>query len=432
MFTNAYDELKARGFIEQVTNEQTVHDLLGSSQVTFYIGYDPTATSLHAGSAVTLMAMRLLQRHGHRPICMVGGGTGMIGDPSGKTETRKLLDRETIATNCAALRSQFERFIHFDSGRDNDALLLDNGDWLLDLRYIDFLREIGRHFTVNRMVAVKTYRDRLDAEIPLSFLEFNYQLLQAYDFLHLYREHSCLLQLGGSDQWGNMVAGVELIRRVSGEAAGLDPEVEAEAGQSGAFCLTFPLLLTADGKKMGKSERGAIWLDPERLSPFEYYQYWIKRDDRDVPKLLRVFTELSIEEIHELCDVEGAAMREATRRLAFEATRMAHGEEAAIQAEKASKQAYGPGDDWSAVPLITIPIVEIKLVDLLVHEQVLAFKSKREARTRIEGKAVRIDDALCTDPGRVLRSGELDAHGVRVKAGKRRFRICLAAPDAAT
>ncbi len=420
--------LVARGYFEQASDVEAIDRALASGMVTFYIGFDPTAPSLHAGNLLTIMAMRVLQRHGHRPLCLLGGGTAMVGDPSGKTEMRKILTPETIARNAQAFRDQFACFLHFDTGAENDALLLNNADWLMGLKYIEFLRDIGRHFTVNRMVAVKTYRDRLDAEIPLSFLEFNYQLLQAYDFFHLSEKYNCSLQLGGSDQWGNMIAGVELIRRIAGEQR----DAGHDRGASGATCLTFPLLTTSDGRKMGKSERGAVWLSRDLLSPFEYYQYWINRDDRDVARLLRLYTELPLEEIDEITRVEGSAMRAATRRLAFEATRLLHGEEAATQAATASQQAFGGGGDWSAVPERTIELAEIKLVDLLVHEHVQAFKSKRETRRRVEGKAVKINGEPCTDPNRVLTASDHDDQGLRIKVGKKRFRICLSPPQAAT
>ncbi len=413
----ALQALMSRGLLEQASDLQAIDRALGSGPVTFYLGYDPTASSLHVGNLLTIMAMRCLQTHGHRPICVVGGATAMIGDPSGKTEMRKMLTREEIEANSQRFREQFSRFIHFDRGVPNDALLLNNAEWLLPIHYIDFLRDIGRHFTVNRMVAVKTYRDRLDAEIPLSFLEFNYQLFQAYDFLHLHQKYGCQLQMGGADQWGNMIAGVELIRRIQAT------EEEADSGQS--YCLTFPLLTTADGRKMGKSERGAVWLSKEQLSPFDYYQFWINRDDRDVPRLLRIFTELPSEQIDALTAKEGAAMRGATRTLAYEATRMLHGEEAAHQAQKASEQAYGGGDDWSAVPKVTLDQAQIKLVDLLVHPQIQAFKSKRATRQRVESGAVKINDSPVDDPYYLVTAADNSGCGIRLKAGKKRYRLIL-------
>lgn len=408
-----------RGYFEQASDFAAIDAAMTAGMVTFYVGYDPTGASLHAGHLVQIMAMRALQRAGHRPIVLVGGGTAMVGDPSGKTEARRLLTTAEIESNSAALKAQLACFLHFDSGRQNDAVLVNNADWLLGLRYIDFLREIGRHFTVNRMVAVKTYRDRLDAEIPLSFLEFNYQLLQSYDFLHLFRNNGCTLQFGGSDQWGNMVAGIELIRRMTPE--GREPDI--------AHCLTLPLLTTADGKKMGKTERGAIWLAADRFSPFDYYQFWISVDDRDVAKHLRIFTELPVAEIAGLTAAAGVALNAAKARLAYEATRLLHGEEAADNAQRASQQAFGGGDDWSAVPSLALSATEIKLVDLATHEALDTFKSKREARQRIEQGAVKINGEPCVDPNRLLTVADCPDGFLRLQAGKKtRFRVSLAAP----
>jgi len=304
--------LVERGFFEAASDLAAIDAAMTAGMVTFYNGYDPTASSLHAGSLLTIMAARHLQRHGHRPLMLLGGATARVGDPSGRNETRKMLSEEQIATNLEALRSQFARFIEFDSGAPNDAVLLDNNDWLAPLHYIEFLREIGRHFTVNRMIAAKTYRERLESEQPLSFLEFNYQLLQAYDFLHLHREFDCALQVGGADQWGNMISGVELIRRArAGQGEQDRPDT--------AYCLTYPLLVMADGAKMGKTASGAVWLDATLYSPFNYYQYWINCHDRDVATLLRLFTELPLEQIDELVSHEGAALNQAKAALAFEA-----------------------------------------------------------------------------------------------------------------
>lgn len=402
-----------RGYFEQASDFAAIDAAMANGRVTFYVGYDPTGASLHVGHLVQVMAMRALQRCGHRPIVIVGGGTAMVGDPSGKSEQRKMLSAADIAANAAALKAQLSRFLHFDTGAPNDAVMLDNADWLLQLRYIDFLREIGRHFTVNRMITVKTYRDRLDAEIPLSFLEFNYQLLQSYDFLHLFRHHGCTLQFGGSDQWGNMIAGIELIRRMTPE------------GEPGlAHCLTLPLLTTADGKKMGKTERGAVWLDAERLSPFEYYQYWIGCDDRDVAKYLRVFTELPVAEIAELTQAGGSALNAAKARLAFEATRLLHGPEAAETAETAARQAFGGGDDWSAVPEHRLDVAELRLVDLVTLPGVDGFKSKRDARQRIEQGAVKINGEPAIDPNLLLRAADFEAGYLRLQAGKKtRIRV---------
>ncbi len=406
--------LAARGFVEQASDAAQIDADFAAGMVTFYIGFDPTATSLHAGNLVCLMAMRLLQRHGHRPIGLVGGGTARIGDPSGRSETRKMMDEATIDGNVAAIGRQLGRFLDFDESKPNHAVHVDNAQWLCAQKYISFLRDVGVHFTVNRMIATKTYRERLDNEQPLSFLEFNYQLLQAYDFLHLYRGHGCTMQLGGSDQWGNMIAGVELIRRVG----------EAESGP--AHCLTFPLLTMSDGRKMGKSERGAVWLDPEQLSPFDYYQFWVSCDDRDVRKLLLMFTDVAVDEIEELCKAEGAALREVKARLAFEATKICHGEDAAEQARTAAVQAFGGSEDWSAVPAVTVPPEPIKLLDLVVHDEIKAFSSKRQARQRIESGAVKIDGTAQLDPGHEFAPADFPEEGLRLQAGKKcRFRVLM-------
>lgn len=392
-----------------------------------------TARSLHAGHLLTIMAARHLQQHGHRPIILLGGATARVGDPSGRNETRKMLSDQQIADNLAALRVQFGRFVHFDSGAANDALMLDNNDWLAPLRYIEFLRDIGRHFTVNRMIAAKTYRDRLESEQPLSFLEFNYQLLQAYDFLHLHREHDCILQVGGADQWGNMISGVELIRRVKAD----HDRSGASNGSTGdqqdrpdtAHCLTYPLLVLADGTKMGKTATGAVWLDPELFSPFDYYQYWINCHDRDVEMLLKRFTELPLERIAELVQAEGKALKQAKTELAYEATKLLHGEDQASRARKAAEQAFGTGEDWSALPLIEIAEPELKLIDLVVHDAVKGFKSKREARERILGGAVRINGDVIPEPAEPITAERCGAEGLRLQIGrKKRLRIKLGAP----
>ncbi len=411
-----------RGYFEQASDFAAIDAAMATGMVTFYVGYDPTGASLHAGHLVQIMAMRVLQQCGHKPIVIVGGGTAMIGDPSGKSEARKLLTTAEIDANAAALRTQLGRFLHFDSGAANDAVMLNNADWLLGLHYIEFLREIGRHFTVNRMIAVKTYRDRLDAEIPLSFLEFNYQLLQAYDFLHLYLHHGCTLQFGGSDQWGNMVAGIELIRRMT-----------ADTDAPPAQCLTLPLLTCADGKKMGKTERGAVWLDADRLSPFEYYQYWVGCDDRDVAKYLRTFTELPLETITELTQADGVALNAAKARLAYEATRLLHGDAAAETAATAARQAFGGGEDWSAVPELTITTPEIRLVDLVTHPDLDAFKSKREARQRIEAGAVKLNSTVCQDPNFLVTPSQTEDPTIRLQAGKKtRVRVTFQPDDSPT
>jgi tyrosyl-tRNA synthetase len=314
-----YDVLEERGFIEKVTDEGKIPEIL-EGEITCYIGFDPTASSFHVGNLVPIMALAHMQRHGHRPIALVGGGTGLVGDPSGKDEMRQILTYDEIEMNGKAQKKQFSRFLDFSNGK---ALLLNNADWLTKLNYIDFLRDIGVHFSVNRMLAAESVRIRL--ETGLSFIEFNYQLLQAYDFWHQFKYYDCLIQMGGSDQWGNIVAGIDLIRRLEGKQA---------------YGITFPLIMTADGKKMGKTEKGAVWLDPERTSPYEYYQFWINTDDRDVERFLALFTFLPIEKVKDYGRLEGADIRQAKEVLAFETTKIVHGEEEAEKAKIASRRLF--------------------------------------------------------------------------------------------
>ena len=320
---NVLDVLKARGFIEQTTHDDALRDYLDSKQVTCYIGFDPTASSLHVGSLVPIMSLAHMQRNGHRPIALVGGGTGLVGDPSGKTEMRKILTVEDVAANVVGLKNQLSRFIDFS---DNNAIMVNNADWLTKLEYIPFLRDIGRHFSVNRMVKAESYKMRLDSEEGLSFIEFNYMVLQAYDFLELRKGYDCRLQMGGSDQWGNIVAGIDLIRRVEGQSA---------------FGITFPLITTASGAKMGKTAVGAVWLDPDRTSPYDYFQFWVNTDDRDVMRFLALFTFLPLDEIRSLATLEGADLNAAKSILAFEATRLAHGDEEALKAYQSASSMFG-------------------------------------------------------------------------------------------
>lgn len=419
--SSALQNLSARGLIEQSTDLQAIDVALDAGMVSFYTGYDPTASSLHVGHLLTMMAMRQMQRAGHRPIIIIGGATAMVGDPTGKSETRKMLSAEDIEANIVSIRAQLSRFVHFDSGEPNDAILLDNSSWLMGIGYVEFLRDYGRHFTVNRMIAAKTYRDRLEQELPLSFLEFNYQLFQAYDFLHLFRTYDCTLQLGGSDQWGNMVAGVELIRRVF---AVEDEGAGAQRPNATAHCMTYPLLTTSDGKKMGKTESGAVWLDPEQVSPFDYYQFWVGCADRDVGVLLDIFTELPQQDRDRLRALTGADLREAKETLAYEATKLCHGEELAEQSRQASRQAFGSGGDWSAVPCVEIDEPSIKLVDLVVRPDIAAFKSKREARQRIEDGAVKLNGDASLDPNLSIDLPDQSRPELRLQAGKkRRFRV---------
>jgi len=321
---NLIDVLKERGFIEQATHDQELKNYLEAEQATCYIGFDPTASSLHVGSLVPIMSLAHVQRQGHRPIALVGGGTGLVGDPSGKTEMRKLLTPEMVEKNAVGIKKQLSRFLDFREGK---ALMLNNADWLTKLEYIPFLRDFGRHFSVNRMIKAESYKMRLESEEGLNFIEFNYMLLQAYDFLELYGHHACRLQMGGSDQWGNIVAGIELIRRVRQETA---------------FGITFPLITTSTGAKMGKTADGAVWLDPAKTSPYEYYQYWINTDDRDVVRFMALFTFLPIEEIRALEKLSGADLNSAKVILAFEVTQLAHGREEAFKAYRAAESMFGP------------------------------------------------------------------------------------------
>jgi len=363
--TNVYDELLQRGFIQQVSNEAALREKLSKEKITCYIGFDPTADSLHAGSLVPIMALAHMQRFGHKPIAILGGGTTMIGDPSGKTEMRKMLTREQIVANGEKIKQQFARFLDFESGQ---ALFIDNAEWLLDLNYIDFLRDIGRHFSVNRMLAAEAYKIRL--ETGLSFIEFNYQVLQAYDYLILHRRYGCTLQMGGNDQWGNILAGVDLIRRIEG--------VEVEA-------ITFPLLTTADGKKMGKTAAGAVWLDAEKFSPYDFYQYWVNVDDRDVGRFLKYFTFLPFDEIKKLEALQGADLRQAKAVLAYEVTKNVHGEAAAQQARQAAQTLFGDGASSDAVPQINLPKKKFQhglgVIELFVAAGLA--NSKSEARRLI-------------------------------------------------
>ena len=320
---NLLDVLKERGFIDQTTHEKELSDYLNSGQVTCYIGFDPTASSLHIGSLVPIMSLAHMQRHGHRPIALIGGGTGLVGDPSGKTEMRKLLTPEIVKENALCIKNQLSRFLDFS---DDKALMLNNADWLTKLEYIPFLRDVGRHFSVNRMIKTEGYKMRLESEEGLNFIEFNYMLLQAYDFLELFDHYECRLQMGGSDQWGNIVAGVELIRRIRQETA---------------FGITFSLITTSSGAKMGKTAEGAVWLDPEKTSSYEYYQYWINTDDRDVLRFMALFTFLPMDEVKKLEKLSGADLNSAKVVLAFEATLIAHGKEAALKAHHAAVSMFG-------------------------------------------------------------------------------------------
>jgi len=368
---NAFDVLKERGFIKQTVYEEDLYALLGKESVPFYVGFDPTADSLHIGHYIPIMAMAHMQRAGHKPIALIGGGTAMIGDPSGRTDMRQMMTKETIANNVAAFRKQMGRFIRFDG--ENAAELVNNGDWLLNLNYVDFLRDIGAYFSVNRMLTAECFKTRL--ERGLSFLEFNYMLMQAYDFLVLYQKYGCKLQLGGNDQWSNILAGADLIRRKENQDA---------------FAMTFTLLETSDGRKMGKTAKGALWLDENKTSPYDFYQYFRNVEDVKVEECLKLLTFVELDEIEELCRYKDERINEAKKRLAYEVTKLVHGE---AKAEEAARQAAAAfGGNAASMPTVEVALSsDSTVVDLLAEAKLAS--SKSEARRLIEGGGVKIGDS---------------------------------------
>jgi tyrosyl-tRNA synthetase len=399
-----YEVLKERGFIEQVTDEKRIPEIL-EGRVTCYIGFDPTASSFHVGNLVPVMALAHMQRHGHRPIALVGGGTGLVGDPSGKDEMRQILTYEEINQNAEVQKKQFAKFLDFSEGR---ALLLNNADWLTKLNYIDFLRDIGVHFSVNRMLAAESVKARL--ETGLSFIEFNYQLLQAYDFWYQFKHYNCLFQMGGSDQWGNIVAGIDLIRRLEGEQA---------------YGITLPLIMTSDGKKMGKTERGAVWLDPEKTSPYEYYQFWINTDDRDVKRFSALFTFLSMKEVEEYGRLKGADIRQAKEVLAFETTRIVHGEEEAKRARDASKALFSGGekDEESITTTFMEKGIFIQGMPIFkLFEATSLCTSGSEGRRLIEHGGGYLNKKRVDKFDLLVKLGDFDEKGeILLRAGKKKF-----------
>ena len=398
-----YEELKARGLIAQVTDEDVVRNLVNEGKATFYIGFDPTADSLHVGHFMALCLMKRLQMAGNKPIALLGGGTGMIGDPSGKTDMRKMLTKEQIAHNIECFKKQMARFIDFSDGK---ALIVNNADWLLDLNYVELLREVGPHFSVNRMLTAECYKQRM--ERGLTFLEFNYMIMQSYDFYKLFQDYGCNLQFGGDDQWSNMLGGTELIRRKLGKDAS---------------AMTITLLLNSEGKKMGKTEKGAVWLDPEKTSPFEFYQYWRNVADADVLKCIRMLTFLPLEQIDAMSDWEGSKLNEAKEILAFELTKLVHGEEEAVKAQASARALFGAGNAEEAPEA---PIGEdaftdgaIDLVSILVAAGLAPTRS--EARRNIEQGGVLVDGEKVTD-FRASYTKEQIAAGLVVKRGKKNFK----------
>ena len=401
-------ELMARGLIAQMTHPEQMEELLGNQKITFYVGFDPTADSLHVGSLVPLIAMAHMQRAGHRPIVVLGGGTGMVGDPTGRTDMRKMLTVEELSHNAACFRRQMGRVIRFAGEGSDDpaaALMVNNADWLLKLNYVDFLRDVGAHFSVNRMLAAECYRQRM--ERGLSFLELNYMIMQAYDFLTLNRRYHCVLQLGGDDQWSNIIAGAELIRK---------------AEHREAYGMTFPLLLTSEGKKMGKTEGGAIWLDPDKTSPYDFYQYWRNIADADVIKTMKTLTFIPVSEIEGYARLSGSALNPVKEKLAFEVTRMIHGEEAAIAARETAVQLFRGGATAENMPFTALTAEDfsdgrISLLTLL--QKTGLAPSKSEGRRLIEQGGISVDDVKINDPGAEIMQSDLELGPVILKKGKK-------------
>ncbi len=399
-----FEELKARGLIAQMTDEEKIQDLLNNHKTTFYIGFDPTADSLHVGHFVQIMVMAHMQRAGHTPIALFGGGTGMVGDPSGKSDMRKMLTKEEIDHNIACFQKQMSRLVDFSEGK---AIMANNGDWLLNLNYIEFLRDVGVHFSVNRMLAAECYKQRL--EKGLSFFELNYMIMQSYDFLELNHRYNCQLELGGDDQWSNIIGGVELLRRKEGKEA---------------YGMTFTLLTTSEGKKMGKTEKGAVWLDPEKTTPFDFYQYWRNIGDADVIKCLKILTFLPLPEINELAKLEGGELNKAKEVLAFEVTKLIHGEQEALKAQEGARALFGSGEDTDNMPSTDITATnfadgEIGVLDLLVLTKLAP--SKGEGRRLIDQGGISVDNEKILSSAEKLSLNHFEKKYVVIKKGKKVF-----------
>jgi tyrosyl-tRNA synthetase len=401
IMANILDELLERGYIKQFTHEAETRELLEKEKITFYIGFDPTADSLHVGHFIAMMFMAHMQRAGHRPIALLGGGTAMVGDPSGKTDMRKMLTKEQIQHNVDSIKKQMERFIDFS---DDKALIVNNADWLLDLNYVDFLRDVGTHFSVNKMLSAECFKQRL--EKGLSFLEFNYMLMQGYDFYVLNQNYGCKMELGGDDQWSNMIAGVELVRRKA---------------QGEAFAMTCTLLTNSQGQKMGKTVGGALWLDPEKVSPFDFYQYWRNVDDADVEKCLALLTFLPMDEVRRLGAFKDAEINKAKKILAYEVTKLVHGEEEAKKAEEASAALFSGGADMSNVPTVTISKEKLgaELLEVLVENKIVP--SKAEGKRLIQQGGLSINGEKVIDFKRVIDSEDFNDGFALVKRGKKNY-----------
>ncbi|WP_368254650.1 tyrosine--tRNA ligase [Clostridium paraputrificum] len=399
--SNVLDELLDRGYIKQFTHEAETRELLEKEKITFYIGFDPTADSLHVGHFIALMFMAHMQRAGHRPIALLGGGTAMVGDPSGKTDMRKMLTKDQIQHNVDSIKKQMERFIDFS---DDKAILVNNGDWLLNLNYVDFLRDVGTHFSVNRMLSAECFKQRL--EKGLSFLEFNYMLMQGYDFYVLNQKYGCKMQLGGDDQWSNMIAGVELVRRKA---------------QGEAFAMTCTLLTNSQGQKMGKTVGGALWLDAEKTSPFDFYQYWRNVDDADVEKCLALLTFLPMDEVRRLGSLEGAQINEAKKVLAYEVAKLVHGEEEAKKAQDAANALFSGGADMSNVPTVTVSrdVLGTSLLDVLANNKIVP--SKSEGRRLIQQGGLSINGEKVAEVARALTEEDFKDGSALIKRGKKNY-----------
>ena len=399
-----YDELVARGLIAQVTDEEEIKELVNDGKAVFYIGFDPTADSLHVGHFMALCLMKRLQMAGNKPIALIGGGTAMIGDPSGRTDMRQMMTKETIAHNVDCFKKQMSRFIDFSEGK---ALMVNNADWLLDLNYVELLRDVGPHFSVNRMLTAECYKQRM--ERGLSFLEFNYMIMQSYDFYALFRKYGCNMQFGGDDQWSNMLGGTELIRRKLGKDA---------------YAMTINLLLNSEGKKMGKTQSGAVWLDPNKTSPFDFYQYWRNVADADVLKCLRMLTFLPLEQIEEMDHWEGSRLNEAKEILAFELTKLVHGEEEAQRAQEGARALFAGGGNTANMPEVQLSDEdfengEIGILRLLVKAGLAS--SNGEARRNVEQGGVSVDGEKITDIKHTVAKDSLTGDGVVLKRGKKKF-----------
>lgn len=399
---NVFDTLKERGFIAQATNEAAIRERLATPGATFYIGFDPTADSLHVGHFQTMMAMAHLQRAGHRPIALMGGGTGMVGDPSGRSDLRQVLTTEVIKYNVSRFKEQMKLLLDFS---DEKAVIVDNADWLLQLNYIEFLREIGAHFSVNRMLTAECYKQRM--EKGLTFLEFNYMLMQAYDFLELYRRYDCTIEFGGDDQWSNILAGIDLVRRKEAKEV---------------FGLTFNLLTTSAGTKMGKTANGALWLDPEKTSPFDFYQYWRNIDDADVIKCMKLLTFMPLEEIKEYASMKDAEINQAKKKLAYEITAIIHGKDRAAAVLKQAEELFEGAGTSATMPQTSVKRADlgnIMLLDVLVEAKLLP--SKGEGRRLVQQNGLRLNDAVITDFAYVLNEADFNAGEAIVKKGKKNY-----------